>query len=126
MPLNLVFGWIWILAGFLSGTAIGLGFHRDGWLGGYASHERRMIRLGHVSFLGLGILNILFALGAPRLLAGGGWATAASIALVVGGMTMPLCCALMAWKRALQPLFAVPVASLVLSAAIVVVRAVRP
>ena len=31
-------------------------------MGGYASLRRRMTRLGHISFFGLGIINVLFAL----------------------------------------------------------------
>ena len=60
MPINEVFGWLWIMLGFLSGMVIGLLFHDEQWLGGYASCPRRLIRLGHISFVGLGILNILF------------------------------------------------------------------
>jgi hypothetical protein len=123
---NEIFGWVWILAGLLSGLVLGLRFQREGWLGGYASHPRRLIRLGHISFLGLGILNVLFALGsAPARLAPGPLA-AASWGLIVGGLTMPLCCGLMAWKRAFQPAFAVPVTSLVLAAALVAFGMLRP
>jgi len=51
---NLTAGWLGILAGVVSGCAIGLFFHRADWLGGYASFRRRMTRLGHISFFGLG------------------------------------------------------------------------
>lgn len=126
MPRNEVFGWIWVLAGLLAGLALGLRFQREDWLGGYASHPRRLIRLGHISFLGLGILNILFALGSARARLAPQACEIASWALIAGGVTMPACCALMAWKRALQPLFAVPVVSLVLAAALIVLGMLRP
>ena len=125
MPLNEAFGWVWILAGFVSGLALGLGFHRDEWLGGYASFRRRLIRLGHISFLGLGILNVLFAHTAPRLVLGSGSLALASGSLVLGGITMPTCCALMAWRRGFYQLFGIPVASLVLGAALTVVGILR-
>ena len=120
MPINEAFGWVWILAGFLSGLVLGLFFQRDDWLGGYGSFRRRLIRLGHISFLGLGVLNILFALSVARIHLAPGTLELASRSLLVGGVTMPLCCALMAWRRGLHLLFAIPVASLVLGAALIV------
>jgi hypothetical protein len=123
VELNEVFGWTWIVAGFLSGTLLGLRFHRDDWLGGYASLRRRLIRLGHISFLGLGILNILFASSAARLALPPALLGVASWAMIVGAVTMPACCALMAWKRSWHAAFAVPVTSLVLGAALVVAGA---
>ncbi len=126
MPINEAFGWIWILAGFLSGLLLGLFFHRDDWLGGYGSFPRRLVRLGHISFLGLGILNILFALSRPHLGIGPGEATLASRAFIAGGVTMPVCCGLLAWRRDLLPLFAIPVLSLLLGAVLVVRRVLHP
>ena len=120
MPINEAFGWVWILAGFLSGLVLGLFFQRDDWLGGYGSFRRRLIRLGHISFLGLGILNILFALSAPRIHLAPGPLALASRALLVGAVTMPLCCGLMAWRRGFHLLFGIPVASLVLGVVLVV------
>ena len=125
MAVNEIFGWVWVLVGFLSGLALGLGFHRDDWLGGYGSFRRRLIRLGHISFLGLGILNLLFAITGPRLGLGGAALRLASWAWIVGGVAMPACCALMAWRRGFYLLFGVPVASLVLAAALTVVGIVR-
>ena len=54
MVLHLVIAWVAILVGLLSGTVIGQFFHREEWLGGYHSWRRRMVRLGHVAFLGTG------------------------------------------------------------------------
>lgn len=126
MPSNFVFGWIWILAGLLAGMVIGMRFHHQEWLGGYASHPRRMVRLGHVAFLGLGFINILFALAAPGIALPDRWMSVASSALILGAVTMPVCCGLMAWRRTLQPVFAVPVASLLLGVALAVAGMVRP
>ena len=41
---------------------LGMFFHGENWLGGYASFKRRMYRLGHISFFGLGAVNMLFCL----------------------------------------------------------------
>jgi hypothetical protein len=118
MPLNESFGWVWLLLGTVSGLTLGLRFQREEWMGGYASLRRRLVRLGHISFFGLGFLNILFALGGARAQLDPGWLATASWSLIVGGVTMPLSCALMAWRPAFQPAFAVPVASLLLGVAL--------
>ena len=125
MALNEAFGWIWILAGLLSGLALGMRFQREDWLGGYGSFPRRLVRLGHISFLGLGFLNLLFALSGPRIHLEAAWLRAASLALIVGGVSMPVCCGLLAWRRTLQPLFAIPVLSLVFAVTLVVIGVVR-
>src|SRR5687768_11837839 len=58
--INLVFAWTWVLAGFLSGLAMGLFFDREDWLGGYGSLKRRLYRLAHICFFGLGAINLMF------------------------------------------------------------------
>jgi hypothetical protein len=50
----------------------------------------------------------------------------ASRALIAGGVTMPLCCGLMAWRRDLHLLFAVPVVSLLLGVALIVRGILQP
>ena len=45
---NLWAAWIGIIAGMLSGAALGLFFHEESWLGGYGSWPRRLLRLGHI------------------------------------------------------------------------------
>jgi hypothetical protein len=110
--INFLIGWIGMLAGAVSGSVIGLYFHQDEWLGGYASFPRRMVRLGHISFFGLGILNILFALTLTVVSLDAIVARIASWGFIVGAVTMPLCCYLCAWRKKLWILFPVPVTSL--------------
>ncbi len=70
--INLTAAWLGILAGLLTGTAIGLFFHDETWMGGYGSWRRRMIRLGHISFFGTAFLNLAFVFSvASRSLAPG-------------------------------------------------------
>lgn len=109
--LNLVCGWIGILGGILSGAIMGLSFHRDEWLGGYGSHPRRLVRLGHISFFGLGILNLLFGLSVRPLQLSARYVTVSSLAFLVSLATMPACCFLTAWRRELRALFPIPVAA---------------
>ena len=113
---NLYVGWTAILIGLLAGATIGMFFHNEAWLGGYGSWRRRMLRLGHISLVGTGLLNLAFAVSvdylrmdpAPR---------PASALLVVGAVTMPLVCFLSAWRAAFRHLFFIPVASLVVAVA---------
>jgi hypothetical protein len=126
MAPNEVLGWVWIVAGIVSGLGLGLGFHRDDWLGGYSSFRRRLLRLGHISFLGLGFLNLFFALSAAHMRLPPAGLAAASWAIVVGAVTMPLCCGLMAWRRGFYLLFGVPVTSLLLGTALAVWGLAQP
>lgn len=105
----LVAGWAGMLGGVVSGAALGLFFHRDDWMGGYGSFRRRLARLGHISFFGLGFLNLLFGLthqlaGLPAF-----WAQAGAAGLLVGAVAMPACCFLSAWRKPFRHLFAIPV-----------------
>ncbi len=116
MLANEVFGWTWIGLGMLSGALLGLGFHKDHFLGGYASWTRRLLRLGHVSFFALGALNVLFASVAMRLDLTGNLMDGASIAFIAGGVLMPACCALAAFLPRARHLFAAPVLALIAGA----------
>ena len=112
---NLLTAWVWILAGFGSGTLLGLGFAREDWLGGYASMRRRLYRLAHISFFGLGGLNLLFYLTVhPAGNAAAGVLAGASWLFVAGALTMPVSCLWLAHHPRAKPhvLFAVPVGSL--------------
>jgi hypothetical protein len=109
---NLQLAWIWILLGFISGAIMGSFFHRETWLGGYGSLPRRMYRLGHISFFGLSIINLMFFVTVRELGLGGAAIVWASRGFVAGAITMPMCCGLMAHIPRARLLFAVPVVSL--------------
>lgn len=106
----LVTGWSGMLGGVVSGAAIGMFFHRESWMGGYASFRRRLARLGHISFFGLGFLNLIFALTNELVALPDRAASIAAAALIVGAVAMPTCCFLAAWRPSFRHLFVVPVA----------------
>jgi hypothetical protein len=121
---NLLFAWLWISLGFMSGMILGLFFHGENWLGGYGSFKRRMYRLGHISFFGLGAVNLLFWLTLQRIVPPVPLATVAGVAswaFIIGGITMPLCCGVMAHFPKTHLIFAVPVSSLILGGALMLV-----
>jgi ABC-type antimicrobial peptide transport system permease subunit len=110
--LNLLLAWIGILLGFISGSLLGLKFHHEDWLGGYGSFKRRLYRLGHISFFGLAMVNLTFYFTAQKFLGPSLAANLASWGFVVGAVSMPICCFVMAHNAKLQALFAIPVCSL--------------
>jgi hypothetical protein len=115
--LNLVLAWAWVLLGFVSGMTLGLGFHREGWLGGYGSLRRRLYRLGHISFFGLALINLMFYFTA-RIPSEMGLLARAGHLFVIGAIAMPCCCLVMAHYPKARLLFAIPVISLIGGAAL--------
>ena len=117
MIINIHTAWIAFFLGCIAGAVPGLFFHNKDWVGGYASWPRRLIRLAHISFFGIGLLNLSFALTARTL----GLETGleiASVLLVVGAVAMPLVCYLSAWKMAFRHLFFIPAMSVTVSIAL--------
>lgn len=110
VQIHLVAGWTGMLGGVISGAGIGLFFHRERWLGGYAALARRLIRLGHIAFFGLGFLNLFFAMSIAQAPIAPALANVASKALIAGAIAMPLCCFAAAWRTSLRHLFPIPVA----------------
>ena len=113
--INLVLAWLWILLGFGfgSGMVLGLFFRGENWLGGYASFKRRMYRLGHISFFGLGAVNLLFCLTVQNYSLAGPLIHFASLAFAIGAVAMPVCCVVMAHFPKSHLIFSVPVVSLI-------------
>jgi hypothetical protein len=116
----MVAGWIGMVLGLLAGASIGLFFHQENFAGGYVSFRRRLMRLGHVAFFGLGILNVLYALTIDVLVVQLRFPVLASSSLIVGAILMPLVCFLSAWKMPFRHLFAIPVIFVAISLALLV------
>lgn len=113
MIINIHVAWAGFFLGCLAGAVPGLFFHNNDWLGGYGSWKRRMIRLAHISFFGIGLLNLSLALSAGALGVETGIG-APSVLLIVGAFAMPLVCYLSAWKTAFRQLFFIPAVSVTL------------
>jgi hypothetical protein len=119
--INLMMAWLWILLGFLSGLVLGLFFRDEKWLGGYAGFKRRMYRLGHISFFGLGAVNLLFWLTVRDFALTGNLVPIASVAFGLGALAMPVCCVVLAHLPRAHFLFAVPVVSLILGGTLMLI-----
>jgi hypothetical protein len=88
-------GWLTASLGAASGLIMGF-WSFDGplpvpeWLGEYDQTARRLARLGHIAFFGLGILNILVAGELRRLAAVSRSGRVASWAMSFGNVFLPL------------------------------------
>lgn len=107
--LHILVGWCAVLLGAASGAVMGLFFHEETWAGGYASYRRRMLRLGHISFFGIGFLNFFFGLTLSLITLPATYARIASAGFLIAVVAMPACCYLSAWKKPLRHLFPIPV-----------------
>jgi hypothetical protein len=117
MTTNIYAAWLGFLIGCLAGAIPGLFFYRKDWLGGYASWQRRMTRLAHIAFFGIGFINLSFALTARALGIDAGL-QASSILLIVGAVAMPTVCYLSAWKPVCRNLFFIPAGSVTVGIAL--------
>ena len=110
---NLVLAWLGTLLGFLSGLYLGMNFQRDDWLGGYNSFKRRLYRLAHISFFGLAAVNFMFYFTVHSFADAGPLVNLAGWGFIIGAISMPICCVMMAHFRRTHVLFGVPVLSLI-------------
>jgi len=120
--INITAAWIGFLLGGISGAIPGLFFYRFDWLGGYTSWPRRLIRLGHISFFGIGFLNLGLGLTGHLL---GIASPAASVLMLTGAVTMPLLCYISAFRPAFRHLFFIPAGSVILSIILFIERMVQ-
>ena len=112
--IHLTFAWLGIVLGFAGGFVLGTKFHREEWLGGYGSFRRRLYRLAHISLFGLAVVNLMFYFTVQHLGLAGGLLGFASRGFLVGAISMPICCLIMAHHPKLRPLFLIPVLSLMM------------
>ncbi|HID02238.1 MAG TPA: hypothetical protein EYP18_03360 [Desulfobacterales bacterium] len=110
--LNFYAAWIGILFGFVTGAILGLFFYNEDWMGGYSSWRRRMARLGHISFFGLAIINLIYSISGPVFDIQVS-TQYPSYLFIAGAITMPLVCFLSAYKPFFRHVFFIPVLCLV-------------
>lgn len=106
MESNRAIGWTSLSVGVATGLVMGL-WSFDGplpapsWLGEYSDTPRRLARLGHIAFIGLGTLNILLARELTMTSLGNRGRTLASRAMNFGNLLLPVTLfAAAAWRPA--------------------------
>lgn len=121
--LNIVFGWLWMNMGFITGLLMGLKAEQFGlntlkegptWLDGYGSIPRRLIRLGHVAFIMLPVLNILYGQFIDGAALSHAWKLTGSYAMIAGAVGIPLLCFGAAFYRPLKILLGLPASAILL------------
>jgi hypothetical protein len=119
--INITTAWIGFALGCISGAIPGLLFHNQDWLGGYTSWPRRLIRLAHISFFGIGFLNLGLGLTCQLM---GVESMAASILMIIGAATMPAVCYASAFWPSFRHLFFIPAGSVFVSIILIIRRMV--
>jgi len=125
MTINLYAAWICFLFGSLAGATTGLFFHGEDWLGGYMHWRRRMVRLGHISFFGIGLLNLAFVLTAESVGLTSGLELPAYL-LILGAVAMPAVCYLSAFRDSFRHLFFIPAGAVTVAIVAFLWRLVNP
>jgi hypothetical protein len=97
-----------------------------GWIGEYDALSRRLLRLGHIAFIGLGIPNILLARELPRLGLGPRAARTASVAMNFGNVFLPLTLVASAYYQPVKYVMSVPALSVFLAFVLAAYGARRP
>ena len=119
--INIFAAWIGFALGCISGAIPGLFFHNQDWLGGYTSWPRRLIRLAHIAFFGIGFLNLGLGLTSQLL---GVESSSASILMIIGAVTMPTVCYASAFRPVFRHLFFIPAGSVFIAIVLFIERMV--
>jgi hypothetical protein len=88
-------GWLCAVLGVLSGSVLGL-WSFDGpltppsWLGEYGDTPRRLARLGHIAFFGLGLFDLLLGHELRRSALCTRWKRVAAASMIFGNVGLPL------------------------------------
>ena len=79
-----------------------------GWLGEYADTSRRLARLGHIAFIGLGLIDILIEREVVRSALGSAHRAVASWSMAIGNVLLPVALFAAAIYRPVKYFMAVP------------------
>ena len=118
---NILFGWAWMCVGFLAGMILGLRAEGEQWLGGYASVTRRYLRLAHVAFVALSIINILYGKELGTIDLPNHFKNIGSALMIFGAAGVPLACISAAFLRKTRYLLPVPAAAVLIGVIILLI-----
>ena len=120
---NISFGWIWILIGIIIGAIMGM------WsfigpvispIGDYTSLPRRLLRLSHIAFIALAIINILYGYEIDRIKVKEKLKKLGSNCMIYGAVLMPLILLLSVYFEALKYLTVIPTILVIIALVIMV------
>ena len=122
---NILFGWIWMCFGFVAGMLMGLWAEKENWLGGYGSLTRRYLRLGHIAFIALAIINILYGRELDSVNISDNLKHVGSYLMLFGAAGIPLVCIFAAFWRKIKYVLPFPASALLIGTVILVIGLVR-
>jgi hypothetical protein len=123
--INILFGWAWMCVGFVSGLILGLRAEGEKWLGGYASVTRRYLRLAHVAFIALSVINILYGKELGSIALPNHIKSAGSILMIFGAAGVPLACISAAFFRKARYFLPLPALAVLIGTIILVIGLAR-
>ena len=119
--INMVFGWIWMSLGFILGMTMGIWAEGKEWLGGYTSVTRRYLRLGHIAFIALSIINILYGKELPLADISDTMKNIGSYLMIFGAVGVPVTCVSAAFIRKTKYFLPLPASALLTGVIILVI-----
>ena len=125
---NISFGWVWILVGLLVGAFMGM-FAFNGPLpspvGDYTSLPRRMLRLSHIAFIALAIINILYGYEIDKVSLKEKTKKVGSLFMILGAILMPIFLIIAVFFEPAKYLTIIPAVLLILAIFIIVIGKFR-
>lgn len=118
---NVIFGWAWMCMGFIMGMVLGIWAEGKEWLGGYASVTRRFLRLGHVAFIALSIINILYGKELASVDLSDSMKNIGSYLMIFGAVGVPITCLCAAFIRKSKYFLPLPASALLIGTIILVI-----
>lgn len=119
--INVLFGWAWMCLGFIFGLTLGMWAEGEQWLGGYTSLARRYLRLGHVAFIALSIINILYGKELSTVALPIPIKNIGSYLMIFGAIGVPLTCISAAFFRKTKYFLPLPALALLTGSLILVI-----
>jgi hypothetical protein len=107
--------------GFVSGMTLGLWAEREHWLGGYASVTRRYLRLAHVAFIALSIINILYGQELASVALPNHIKNIGSALMIFGAAGVPLACISAAFFRKTRYFLPLPALAVLIGTIILII-----
>jgi len=111
---NVIFGWVWMCFGFILGMTMGIWAEGKQWLGGYASVTRRYLRLGHVAFIALSMINILYGKELPLVDLSENMKNIGSFLMIFGAVGVPVTCISAAFIRKTKYFLPLPASAILI------------
>lgn len=120
---NISFGWVWILVGIILGAVMSL-WSFNGPLpspvGDYSSLPRRLLRLSHIAFIALAIMNILYGYEVDKINMKEKFKKIGSKCMMYGAILMPILLLAAVFLEPLKYLTIIPAILIIISVLIMV------